>query len=87
MATFPKSNFSVFIVLTLAFVAIVLFVASVAGCAVTVDKRVWNFTSVHNQSAVGSASTSVSHPTTNTSDTKTDAQQAIDGALTIPVIP
>ena len=61
----------------------------------TVDKRVWITNDINTtnyvRTTMGSPSvpTTVSAPstTTNTSDTKTDAQQAIEGALTIPMIP
>ena len=64
-------------------------VVFLSGCTlhVPVDKRVVVFNIIHAQSAVGSVAVTIPTTTTNTSDTQADAQQAIDGALTIPLLP
>ena len=64
-------------------------IASMSGCTlhVPVDKRVTVINFIHAQSAVGSVTVTIPTTTTNTSDTQADAQQAIDGALTIPLLP
>ena len=76
-------------------VIVLAFALTACTLDLTVDKRVWitNHIDTTNdvRTSMGSPSvpTTVSAPstTTNTSDTKTDAQQAIEGALTIPMIP
>ena len=64
-------------------------IASMSGCTlhVPVDKRVTVINFIHAQSAVGSVTVTIPTTTTNTSDTKADAEQAIDGALSIPLLP
>ena len=64
-------------------------IASMSGCTlhVPVDKRVTVINFIEARSTVGSVSVTIPTTTTNTSDTKADAQQAIDGALTIPLVP
>jgi len=71
-------------VLLLAVVGIFL-----AGCTlhVPVDKRVTVINFIEARSTVGSVGVTIPTTTTNTSDTKADAEQAIDGALTIPLVP
>ena len=64
-------------------------IASMSGCTlhVPVDKRVVVFNIIHAQSTIGSVTVTIPTTTTNTSDTKADAEQAIDGALSIPLLP
>ena len=71
-------------VLLLAVVGIFL-----SGCTlhVPVDKRVTVINFIEARSTVGSVTVTIPTTTTNTSDTKADAQQAIDGALSIPLLP
>jgi|GEM_PF-3976725 len=59
------------------------------GCTlhVPVDKRVTVFNFIHAQSTIGEVNVDIPTTTTNTSDTQADAQQAIDGALSIPLLP
>ncbi len=64
----------------LALVAMIALI-SLAGCSVTVDKRTWTANFMHAESRIGSATASSTNATTNTSDTKTDATQAIEGSL------
>ncbi len=73
------------ILVTLTFAALASIAACLlSGCTVNVDKRSWTFNHVNNESRLGAASTTIDNATVNTSDTRTDAQQAIDGAMTIP---
>jgi uncharacterized lipoprotein YmbA len=78
-------------------ILLVLLALMLAGCTVNahVDKRVFQLTAVHvhndAKSSVGSASapTTVNVPgtVTNTSETKTEAEQAVDGTLSLPLLP
>ena len=71
-------------VLLLAVVGIFL-----SGCTlhVPVDKRVTVINFIEARSTVGSVTVTIPTTTTNTSDTKADAEQAIDGKLSIPLLP
>lgn len=72
-----------------------LALACLTACTLTVDKRVWVSNNIRTTNDVktgfGSASVpstvTVPSTTTNTSDTKTDATQAIEGALSLPIGP
>jgi len=74
----------------LAFTAIVIFIASqMVGCTlhVPVDKRVTVINFIEARSTIGAVNVDIPTTTTNTSDTKADAEQAINGALSIPLLP
>ena len=64
-------------------------VVFLSGCTlhVPVDKRVVVFNIIHAQSTIGAVNVDIPTTTTNTSDTKADAEQAIDGKLSIPLLP
>jgi len=72
--------------------AMLLLVACIvflAGCTlhVPVDKRVTVLNFIHAQSTIGAVNVDIPTTTTNTSDTKADAEQAIRGKLSIPLLP
>ena len=67
-------------------VACVVFL-SACTLHVPVDKRVTVINFIEARSTIGAVTVTIPTTTTNTSDTQADAQQAIDGALSIPLLP
>ena len=72
--------------------AMLLLVACIVflvGCTlhVPVDKRVTVINFIEARSTIGAVNVDIPTTTTNTSDTKADAEQAIRGKLTIPLLP
>jgi len=86
----PRNDLASAIFFLVVIAATALFVASaMVGCTlhVPVDKRVTVINFIEARSTIGAVSVDIPTTTTNTSDTKADAEQAIRGKLTIPLLP
>ena len=86
----PRNDLASAILFVVVIAATALFVASqMAGCTlhVPVDKRVTVINFIEARSTVGAVNVDIPTTTTNTSDTQADAEQAIRGKLSIPLLP